>query len=138
MTEATVATGKVNGVSLTDALDTLREVELFAYEHGLHEMGWPLAATITTHVERLHAAATGRLTPDMLAELAVECDDVGAKSDRVRDMLNEARAALARVGAPYSPEQDKDRLYYPLLFLVKALESYDEEWVDPRLTSVAR
>ena len=36
----------------------------------------------------------------------------------LRTLAEEARDALLRVEAPSSPEQDRDGLYYPLLFLV--------------------
>lgn len=41
----------------------------------------------------------------------------------LRDLAAEARAALGRVAAPSSPEQDRDGLYYPLLFLTEQVEA---------------
>lgn len=75
-----------------------------------------------------HGAAGARdWTPGLLAKLAAECDRVGAQWAPVAECLADANAALARVGPPSSPEQDRDGLYYPLLFLVRRIEQYDND-----------
>jgi hypothetical protein len=43
--------------------------------------------------------------------------------DHLRELAGEAREALLRVEAPSSPEQDRDGLYYPLLFLTGQVEA---------------
>lgn len=67
------------------------------------------------------------LTPEQIRLLQAECDRVGPLSDRLSELATKGRAALRKVGPPSSPEQDKDGLYYPLLFLVEAVESY-QRW----------
>ena len=44
-------------------------------------------------------------------------------SDRIGECLADAREALKRVGPPSLPDEDRDRLYYPLLFLCEAVEA---------------
>lgn len=64
-------------------------------------------------------------TPELIAKIAAECDRVAEQWEPVAECIEEAKAALARVGPPSSPEMDRDRLYYPLLFLVKRIEEYE-------------
>lgn len=61
------------------------------------------------------------LTPKVIDELRAECDRL-PDSEHPMERLREAREALARVAVPSSPDQDKDRLYYPLLFLCESVE----------------
>lgn len=77
------------------------------------------------HVGSLPSSSTEsgtseKWTPEMLAQLAAECDRV-PDSDRAAEMLTEARAALAKSTPPNCAAPD-NTLYYPLLFLCEAVE----------------
>ncbi len=67
------------------------------------------------------------LTPDMIRQLQAECDKAWETSERVADMLGEAKEAIAKVRPP-TPDADNP-LYYPLLFLITAIEE-EHRWFD--------